>query len=251
MNYKAVIFDLDGTAMISSPNAVPSDKLCSLINSAQKKINITCATGRNWPFGKNAIQKLNLICPSIISGGAQIVDSQTGYKIWQVSITKQASKKIFDYVNTLDFAVDINDDLPNNDNRFKKCDLERDLYLINIKQVLKKDFQSIVDILNTIEGILCVPAISQRPDYFDLHITSSEATKEKAVHQFSKMLNLHKNEIIGIGDAPNDLHLFNAVGYKIAMGNAEQQIKNVADFILPPISEDGLTYFFEQIDNFV
>ena len=43
--------------------------------------------------------------------------------------------------------------------------------------------------------------------------------------------------------------MFNSVGYKIAMGNAYDELKNKANFITKTNNEDGVMYALEHIEK--
>jgi len=88
---------------------------------------------------------------------------------------------------------------------------------------------------------------AQKPGTRDLHVINSGATKEQAIEELLKMLDVEKEDSIGIGDGHNDLHLFNAVDRKIAMGNAVDDLKNNADEVIGSVKEDGLANFFEKL----
>jgi hydroxymethylpyrimidine pyrophosphatase-like HAD family hydrolase len=79
----------------------------------------------------------------------------------------------------------------------------------------------------------------------DLHITNSQSTKEHAVIELCKMLGVNPANVAGVGDGHNDIHLFNSVGHKIAMGNAVADLKAVADQVIACLDEDGLAKFIE------
>lgn len=44
----------------------------------------------------------------------------------------------------------------------------------------------------------------------------------------------------------NDLPLFEASGFKVAMGNACPELKAVADYIAPSVTEDGLAHVVDR-----
>jgi hydroxymethylpyrimidine pyrophosphatase-like HAD family hydrolase len=54
------------------------------------------------------------------------------------------------------------------------------------------------------------------------------------------MLGVRYEEIIGVGDGHNDVPLLEAVGLKVAMGNAPDEVKAIADYVAPKLSEDGV-----------
>lgn len=78
MRNRAIIFDLDGTAVDSPTQKLPTNKLVGVISKLQPNYFLCAATGRCWTFGKDIIQALNLVDLAIISGGTQIVDPRNG-----------------------------------------------------------------------------------------------------------------------------------------------------------------------------
>ena len=68
-----------------------------------------------------------------------------------------------------------------------------------------------------------------------VEIYSQEATKGTALAALAKHL-----EVECIGDAANDLPMFQQAGLRFAMGNAIDQLKEQADVILPSCDENGV-----------
>ena len=48
------------------------------------------------------------------------------------------------------------------------------------------------------------------------------------------------NEIMAIGDGANDISLLSSVGLAIAMGNAPDEVKAVADYVTLDVDHSGL-----------
>jgi hydroxymethylpyrimidine pyrophosphatase-like HAD family hydrolase len=45
--------------------------------------------------------------------------------------------------------------------------------------------------------------------------------------------------VLAIGDSENDIPMLQAAGFGVAMGNAIAPLKAIADWVAPPIEEDG------------
>lgn len=80
-----------------------------------------------------------------------------------------------------------------------------------------------------------------------MHITNRIATKKYALETLLRILDIKKNEVIGIGDTDNDLPLFESVGFKIAMANGTEKLKSLADCIAPSVTEDGLASIIDKV----
>ena len=53
-------------------------------------------------------------------------------------------------------------------------------------------------------------------------------------------LGINKEDTYAIGDSINDLEMLQCVGHGIAMGNATQVAKDVAEYVTTDIHEDGI-----------
>lgn len=62
-----------------------------------------------------------------------------------------------------------------------------------------------------------------------------------------KHFDLDKNHAIAVGDGNNDITMLNYVTMGVAMGNATDRLKAVAQFVTKDVNEDGLAYAFETL----
>ncbi len=84
------------------------------------------------------------------------------------------------------------------------------------------------------------------PKRFGIMIGHTEATKQHGIQQVAKHLGINTHEMIGIGDGYNDFPLLMACGLKVAMGNAVDELKAIADYIAPPVTKDGVADVIEK-----
>ena len=76
----------------------------------------------------------------------------------------------------------------------------------------------------------------------------SNVSKGHALARWASHLGISLEETIGIGDNDNDLELVKRAGLGVAMGNASPAVKAAADYIAPPVDEEGVV---EVIEKFV
>lgn len=50
-----------------------------------------------------------------------------------------------------------------------------------------------------------------------------------------------------MGDSGNDVPIFQSCGYKVAVGNATSTLKELADYIAPPVSKHALGHVIETV----
>ncbi len=75
-------------------------------------------------------------------------------------------------------------------------------------------------------------------------ITKAAFNKGTAVRYLSNYLGVAIEDTIAIGDSENDINMLEAAGIGIAMGNALDYVKRVADDVTKSVEEDGVYYAF-------
>lgn len=56
------------------------------------------------------------------------------------------------------------------------------------------------------------------------------------------------DDCYAFGDSNNDISMFQAAGHGIAMGNACDELKNIADHVTTSVNDDGIYRGFEYYD---
>ena len=59
-------------------------------------------------------------------------------------------------------------------------------------------------------------------------------------------LGITSTEVICVGDAGNDIHMLEYAGLSVAMGNAFDDIKAIADYVTHSNEEDGVAHVIEK-----
>ncbi|MDQ0914621.1 hydroxymethylpyrimidine pyrophosphatase-like HAD family hydrolase [Paenibacillus sp. V4I5] len=67
-------------------------------------------------------------------------------------------------------------------------------------------------------------------------------SKSEAIKKVLDYYNIAVSNSIAFGDGGNDLDMLEFVGLGIAMGNGEERLKQMADFVTKKASEDGIHY---------
>ena len=71
-------------------------------------------------------------------------------------------------------------------------------------------------------------------------IIAANGGKAVGMKSFSKLLNIAPEEMMAFGDAQNDIDMLQYAGIGIAMGNAEESLKMVADYVTTDVDQDGV-----------
>jgi hydroxymethylpyrimidine pyrophosphatase-like HAD family hydrolase len=78
-----------------------------------------------------------------------------------------------------------------------------------------------------IEGINIVSACD-----YNIEITPADAGKGNALSALAKRLGVHISETIAVGDSENDIQMLTVAGLGLAMDNAVEKAKHIADEII-------------------
>jgi len=112
---------------------------------------------------------------------------------------------------------------------------DKDL-ILDVEQRLIGQFQGKLNIFKS------------QPKYIELmHI---QASKTSAIQFLMNQYGILQQEVIAIGDNYNDKEMIEFAGVGVAMGNAPEEIKRVADFVTDTNNDDGvakaLAHFFSR-----
>ncbi|CUX23578.1 Cof-type HAD-IIB family hydrolase [Clostridium sp. C105KSO13] len=91
------------------------------------------------------------------------------------------------------------------------------------------------------EGIVLVTSLG-----YNIEINASGVNKGTALVELGKMLGIRREEIMACGDRDNDIDMLKEAGLGVAMGNAEEEVKNAADYITLSNIEEGAAKAIEQ-----
>lgn len=75
---------------------------------------------------------------------------------------------------------------------------------------------------------------------------SNSAGKVNAIKELTLRLNISLNEVAVFGDDINDIDMISECGYGIAVANAIDEVKNIADYITDTNENDGVAKFMEH-----
>jgi 5-amino-6-(5-phospho-D-ribitylamino)uracil phosphatase len=89
-----------------------------------------------------------------------------------------------------------------------------------------------------------------------LHISNSHLTniecnplgrnKGSGLQEVCQLLDIHMDEVIAVGDSLNDISMIRTAGLGIAMGNAQESVKQAADDITLSNEEDGVAAVIQR-----
>ena len=86
--------------------------------------------------------------------------------------------------------------------------------------------------------------ISKSLPYF-LEFASPDVTKAAGLDFLSEHLGFRRERTVAFGDGENDIELVDWAGYGVAVANAHELVKKVADLVCPAADEEGVAQVLE------
>jgi len=248
---KALIFsDIDGTLIHNSQPISPKVKRAIFI--FKKNNYFSLVTARSLDSTLQIIKSLNLHSYNITEMGARIIDPKN-QTIW---IKYLSRKSVLNIINILKkgkfiFTLCINGHTEKeiNDQTLKCLDLNH-VTRISVVNINQKQINFLQKLLCNLNGInFYLSKNIENYTNWNLDIVHKSVSKKNAVKKIEKILNINKKYIIGIGDGYGDIPFLSETKIKIVMENAEPKVKKIANYIVPPVWEDGVLTAFKIIKS--
>lgn len=242
--FKALITDVDGTLIPNKKEGMPSPRIKEAIKKAKKHLHVGVATSRPLFMLTEIFKYLEFSGPSIINAGSQVIDVKTKKILWEQPILLSDVPKIFAILNKFKRKVWVHDydkDIELSQSYVPKKPLN--VYMFGLFQDKVKE---VTQLLSNIPTIAAHPTPDWSFGKVGISISHISATKQHGIFELAKILKINTHDIIGVGDGGNDFPLLMACGLKVAMGNADENLKAIADYVAPTVDEDGLADVIEK-----
>lgn len=244
MPYKALFLDIDGTTVPNKPDAIPSLRVREAIHKAKQYVYVCFATSRPLFMVHPIIDHLDIRGLCVINDATQIYDPVNKKILQTIYLLNKDVPKILENFHKYNLHVLVNDGLEADQHLDKK--LPKNICSLVADNLSEEVVDSITHDLTIIPTVAVHKIHSYTKDRFWVSVTHATATKLHGIKRVAQLLGIRREEMIGVGDGYNDYPLLSACGLKIAMGNAAQELKEIADFIAPSVEEDGVATVIEK-----
>lgn len=262
---KIVFIDVDGTLVLDNQSILDSTvKAC--VEARKNGHLLFLCTGRSKAELFDNILEIGfdgLICAG---GGYTEIEGKT---LFHKRVSEDDVRIIVDYFNgnEVDFYIESNGGLYASENcvvhLMKRLNIQRkedhpflealiegeDLYRKDVNKICflepnKIDFHTIQErFKGSFEVLHCtVPVFGENSG----ELAVKGVSKENAIKEVLKALDMKQEQTMAIGDGLNDIDMITYCAIGIAMGNAEEGLKEVSDDVCARIEEDGLYKAFEK-----
>ena len=249
-NIKIVFFDIDGTLFKLHTNEMSPKTLETLQKLRANGIKICIATGRS-PMGLPKFEGIEFDAYLTYNGSYCYADDAT---IFSNSLTKDDVRQILINAKKMDkpVTVALKSEMSSNG---LDADLEHYMAVENLDLNVSDDFEDKVKDEVYQVMLACCPeeyaAILENVNqakiatWWDkaVDIIPANGGKGMGIAAMLEHYGLDKSEALAFGDGNNDIEMLEIVGTGVAMGNASDDLKAVADDICGDVAEDGIYHY--------
>ncbi len=269
---KIYITDLDHTFLRTDQSV--SDFSTKVWNDMAQDAILSVATARSFQKSRDFLKSLHLEAPMILLDGTMVVTPQK--KLIDLKLINKTTGDAVIYegkrFGILPFVISLKDmelnesfNVPTLLNEYQKGVLEnykndsrlqilQDIRAeeMNLKIVYFGSYEilkPLTDHLKSVfkEALEYKLSPEKYSDGWFLTILHPEGDKAHALQKVADYLGRHTNEMTVFGDSINDIGMFNLAGTSVAVANALDEVKEVADIILPHTNdEDAVAHYLAK-----
>ncbi|MCI0476416.1 MAG: Cof-type HAD-IIB family hydrolase [Anaerolineales bacterium] len=260
MSYKLIAADLDGTLRVDQQSFTP--RLRDAVRRAQARdVRVVIATGRMYRTAAPFARELGMTSAIICDHGATIRDARSGKILFQKTVPLDLAREVIERASDdLAVLVCVAEEfyaprLTANIEKFVSAYRDYLHVVPDLARALPGEPQKILFINDeSVTDSLFVElkirfgkelqVVQSYPTYVEL--THRDVSKGNAVTWLARRWNIAREEVIALGDHDNDRSMIEWAGLGVAMGNAIERVKAIADFIAPSVDEDGAANVIEK-----
>ena len=262
MTYRFVVLDLDGTVL--DPEKRITARVAAAVACVREAgLRVVLCTGRMARSSEKYWRELRLRSPLIAYNGGMVKDLVDDRLLLHQPLDLRTTLEVAEFGRELG----LNFQAYENDEMFVERDGEGVREYSRIYEVpyrIVGDFRSVLREGATKLLVPCVkeeiPALQGRlRERFGprIMLTESEGKHIEVCHPaVNKAVAIQfvvereggrREEVVSVGDGANDVEMLQWAGLGVAMGNASERVKQAADLVIGPNTDDGLAGFLAAL----
>lgn len=265
--YKLVAIDLDGTLVIDDKK-LTNRTIETIKKASEKGVKIMISSARAFYRLEKYIEALDLKKEgqyTICFNGGMIVENATGNIVFSKNLEEDEVKEIIElgkklevpmmlYAKQMNFVEKVPEILANNKiykgvnfkiEKFENNDYNKEENHIYRIAFIDKS-ERIMDIRNKIPKEIeeKYEITSSVPEYIEF--VKKGIKKSEAIQSIMKTYQIKQEEVMAMGDGENDIEMLKFAGWGVAMKNAREDVKKVANVVTTSNNEDGVAKAIEK-----
>ena len=265
---KLIAIDMDGTLLNSKKELLEETKqyFKNFHNKNTETLLVLC-TGRPETGIRPYLKDLGYLEENhyiISQNGASIYESQTGKRVMDAFVDSTAIQKWIELgkkhgISVMGAGVDYYYSFDEDPTEWMEFDVKLvsgKLKRIPTKESLNIDFYKILlmgdeEQLNEFETFIPQEWRDEfyvvRSQKYLVEVLTKGVNKAFGLEKLAQKLNIQPSEIAAIGDAANDIEMLEYAGLAIAMGNASEEVKAIADIVTDTNENNGVIKAIDKL----
>ncbi len=270
MSIKLIALDLDGTT-INNDRVISERNRRAMAAAAERGINIVVATGRPLGALPEDVFEIEAIRYALTSNGASITDIRKNETFYENCLSPVAVEASVDLLRRYDYVLETfvkgvayiegwyYDEVKRTGTCFRDAN-----YILTTRNPVDDIYRFMLDNREHLENInVNFENLDEKPGMYEKLIQLPEATitssfdhnleiggattsKADALRQMGRLLGIRREEMMAVGDSPNDIAMLKEAGVPVAVGNAKDEVKKIASYVAPTNHEDGVADAIEK-----
>ena len=265
---KLIAIDMDGTLLNSKKELLEETKqyFKNFHNKNTETLLVLC-TGRPESGIRPYLKDLGYLEENhyiISQNGANIYESQTGKRVMDAFVDSAAIQKWIELgkkhgISVMGAGVDYYYSFDEDPTEWMEFDVKLvsgKLKRIPTEESLNTDFYKILlmgdeEQLNEFETFIPQEWRNEfyvvRSQKYLVEVLTKGVNKAFGLEKLAQKLNIEPSEIAAIGDAANDIEMLEYAGLAIAMGNASEEVKAIADIVTDTNENNGVIKAIDKL----
>lgn len=256
MAIKMFVTDLDGT-LLHRDHTISAENKKAIREAVDAGIVVTIATGRMYVSALPYAQELEVDVPIITYNGA-LIRSVAGEVLFDSYLAEDIVQQVYAFCRQRGWYIQVysEDSLYFAVHDEKAAAYEKATSVTGravgpdglaevthkVPKMLvvtsgREETEKVLTELRSVFGHR-ITAVMSNPEYAE--IINIGVNKATAMQQLAAKLGIRIDEVMAIGDSNNDLPMLKAAGYSAAMGNANEAVKAVTDYVTADCDQDGV-----------
>ena len=236
---KVIFIDYDGT-LVTDDKTVTPRTLDALKRAEKAGYEIVICSGRTKDYVARIRRDLGVGRYVIFNNGAGIYDCIDWKVVEHTPIAPESIHMLCDLaIKYQNVYLDLS---PLSTQICLQC------YHLDAMKKLEADLAAVPSIsIGNKHKALAEEGFPEAKLFYFFDINAKGVSKGYGVERFREIFHVARENTIGIGDGENDIHMLNACGYKVAMGNGLDKIKKIADEVVDSNNNDGVAKYIESL----
>lgn len=238
--YRLIALDMDGTLLTKS-NTISLENQYWIKRAGEAGVAVCIATGRGHESIVPFVTQLGLQTPFVAVNGSEVWENKD--QLYErVLLDKDLVKEMFKQAKTHDvwfWAYGLNHVY----NRDNWQGFPQDEQWLKFGYYTDND-QLRLSIFKEISSWGKLEITNSDPN--NLEINPLGINKSYGVTKMCELIGCTMDEVITMGDSMNDMAMIVDSGLGVAMGNAQDEVKQAADVIAPTNEEDGVGFIIRK-----